>query len=463
MKTLAAFAGIFALVFAARLCHKDVVWVEEAYPIAAALEMLRGKLLYRDIWFDKPPLFPAFYMWFGAALGWKLRLAGAILVTLSSAGAFSVARRMWTVTEGLWAAGLLAFFLTFGIPAAVMAAAPDLLMILPHLIAILFCVRNRPFHAGLAVGVAMLINPKAAYLLAVCAVWQWRAAYWVLAGFLAIETPAVAWMAWQRTLQPYWEQVWQWGMLYSANTPIEHPVREGLLRTANWCGFHAALLLAAVSARGKLGKARAIPFVVWIALSFAAVWAGWRFFPRYYFFLLVPMVILASRGFATMGRVRILALALLLIPLARFGPRYIQLAMERPWSDLALHEDAREAAAILKQRGARSLLVWGYRPEVFAYSRVPTGTPFLDSQPLTGVIADRHLTDSRPTAPDLARENRRKLVAYDPDFIVDGLGPLNPALAIGQYKDLESWLAHYVEVGRTRSCIIYALRTRPLP
>ena len=47
---------VFFLTLLLKLCHRDVVWVEEAYPIAAALEMLRGKLLYRDIWFDKPPV-----------------------------------------------------------------------------------------------------------------------------------------------------------------------------------------------------------------------------------------------------------------------------------------------------------------------------------------------------------------------------------------------------------------------
>ena len=50
------------LVAAARLCHLDIVWVEEGYPLAAAREILAGKPLYSDIWFDKPPLFPLAYM-----------------------------------------------------------------------------------------------------------------------------------------------------------------------------------------------------------------------------------------------------------------------------------------------------------------------------------------------------------------------------------------------------------------
>ena len=46
----------FSDLLAARLCHTGIVWVEEAYPTAAAIQILDGKLLYRDIWFDKPPL-----------------------------------------------------------------------------------------------------------------------------------------------------------------------------------------------------------------------------------------------------------------------------------------------------------------------------------------------------------------------------------------------------------------------
>src|SRR5207247_4369673 len=66
------------------------------------------------------------------------------------------------------AALLLGFFLTFGIPAAVMALAPDLLMVLPHLAAIYFAWRRRPFLAGLAAGFGVLVNPKCVYVFAAC-------------------------------------------------------------------------------------------------------------------------------------------------------------------------------------------------------------------------------------------------------------------------------------------------------
>jgi hypothetical protein len=153
---------------------------------------------------------------------------------------------------------------------------------------------------------------------------------------------------------------------------------------------------------------------------------------------------------------------LLVIPLVRFGPRYVMLAndlahsRESEWSDLALNQDSRAAADRIGHPG--TLLVWGYRPDVFAYTRMPAGSRFLDSQPLTGVLADRHLTTSQPFAPEWAARNRRELIASDPTWIVDGLGPLNPALAITNFPDLRDWLGNYREVGRTRFSIIYKLK-----
>lgn len=464
MRAARVFLPLSLAVIAFRLCHWRVVWVEEAYPIAAALEMLEGRIPYRDFWFDKPPLSPVFYLFTGAATGWKLRLAGALTVVAACWFAYLLARRLWGETEGRIASCFLAFFLTFDIAAAVMAAAPDLLMVAPHLAAVYFCVRRQPLVAGFAAGIALLLNPKGLFVAAACIMWKWRAAHWLLAGIAAALFPMAAWLGLHSALQPFWEQVWQWGMVYANNPPFNDPVASGLQRTANWAGFHGVLVAAAAAVLWKERTADVRRLLLWSLIALAAVAAGWRFFPRYYFHLLAPAVILAARGLMLLRpRARVAVLALLLIPLVRFGPRYALVAAGQPWNDLALYEDAREAAQIVAQRGARSLLVWGYRPEIYAVSRVPTGTPFLDSQPLTGVIADRHLISSESSAPILAARNRNRLVAYEPHFIVDGLGPLNPALAITEFRDLDAWMRRYREVARTRFTIIYEMERRVRP
>ena len=101
--------------------------------------------------------------------------------------------------------------------------------------------------------------------------------------------------------------------------------------------------------------------------------------------------------------------------------------------------DSRAAAAIVREvaRPGDGMLVWGYRPDVFVFAHVPAATPYLDSQPLTGVLADRHLTTSKPSITDLIRGNLNEVANARPAIIVDGLGPLNPELSVTQFPDLQ--------------------------
>jgi hypothetical protein len=102
-----------------------------------------------------------------------------------------------------------------------------------------------------------------------------------------------------------------------------------------------------------------------------------------------------------------------------------------------------------------TLFVWGYRPEDYVYTRLPAATMYLDAQPLTGVPADRHLTQSTPVETEAPRERRAELTCSAPSFILDGLGLYNPHLAIGNHPDLHAWLGSYREVGRTGGTVIY--------
>jgi hypothetical protein len=452
-------AGLFLFLLAARLCHTAVLWVEECYPAAAAIQILHGKTLYHDVWFDKPPLSTLVYLGWGAQAGIPLRLAGAIFVGFACWLAFRFATALWTEREGLAAACLLGFFLTFGVPAAVIPLAPDLLLVVPQLAAVYLAARGRPFWSGLAAGTGLLLNSKAVFVLAACAVWQWRNTGALLAGFILPNAAACGWMYLNGSLSEYWRQVWEWGFAYSRDTFIEQPLRTGALRTANWAGFHSALILGGVAALQTVRDRWR--WLCWIALASAGVVAGWRFFPRYYFLLLPALAMLGGRGFVSSRWVRLAMLALLLIPLVRFGPRYVLLAAGRDanWSDLALNRDSAAAAHIVSTnaRPGDTLLVWGYRPDIFAYTRMTAGSPFLDSQPLTGVLADRHLVDSRPTFPDLAARNRELLTRTRPAFIADGLGPPNPSLAITNYPELQTWMKAngYAEIGRTPDTIVY--------
>ena len=453
-------ALVAAALAASRLCHTGVLWAEENLPLAAAAQMARGAALYRNVWFDKPPLLPAVYLLWGVRTGWVLRVAGTLYALGLCGLAWAFARGLWSRREAYWAAGLAAFCLTFYIPSAVIPLAADLLMVAPHLAAVYLAWRGRPFWSGALAGAAFLVNPKGLFVLAACVPWGWRGLPLLALGFGAVNAAAAGWLWWDGALADYWNQVWRWGRVYAGGTFVAEPARNAVVRTLAWAGFHAALILAALW--GWRREPHRCRWAAWAVVSAAAVAAGWRFFPRYFFQMLPVMVLLAARGFVILGRRRWILALLLVVPLVRFGPRYPLLAagLSERWPDIAMDRDSRAAASLVRRMAGPgdTLFVWGFRPEMYLYTGLPAAGRFLDSQPLTGVPADRHLTQSGVLAPALGRANRAECAKTRPVFVLDGLGPYNPSLAITQYPDLREWLGGYAEVARTRETIVYRRR-----
>jgi len=433
-----------------------ILWEGDAYPLAAARQMLHGAALYRGVWFDKPPLLPFAYRLFGAQPGWPLRLAGALYLLLACWVAYRLARELWSEREGLWAAGLLGFFLIFDLPSAVIPVASDLLMLAPHLAAVWLAVRRRPFWSGAVAAVAFWISPKGVFVAAACLLWEPAGALWMTAGFVSASAPIVIWLAATGALTPWWNEVFVWGRLYAGSSFFERPLREGLVRTLNWAGFHAALVMAAgwFLVRGD----RRLRWTGWLAISLVGVAAGMRFFPRYYFLLLPVVLTMAARGM-TLLKVRWhdCAVLLLLIPFLRFGPHYLTAIRDAGWRDTAMDRDSREAAALVRSmaKPGDTLFVWGYRPEAYVHTGLRAGTMYLDSQPLSGVPADRHLRQAEPVETAAPARRRTELVASHPTFVLDGIGEYNPALAIERYPELREWLRGYREVGRTPGTVVW--------
>ncbi len=182
------------------------------------------------------------------------------------------------------------------------------------------------------------------------------------------------------------------------------------------------------------------------------------------------MTIVAARGFTLIRSRACAALAMLLllvVPFIRFGPRYVMLAddlihgRQSGWADLALDNDSRDASRIVlaNARPDATLYVWGYRPEIYIYTRLRPATRFLDCQAMTGVPADRHLTQSDAVVTSGTREAREALAQSHPDILVDGLSLYNPALSMANYAELRPWLARYIEIARSKGTIVY--RRRP--
>ena len=312
-----------------------------------------------------------------------------------------------------------------------------------------------PLHRACAPGVALLFNGKALFIAIACLLWTPDPLF--LAGFAAPNVFAGVWLLWNGAFAAYWREVWVWGSRYSAETFVANPLREGMVRTANWLGFHAALAIGLVVALRRFPSWR---MVAWLAISFGGSVCGLAIFSA---LLLSPPSRIHRFGRARIMSLRpkwrVLVLLTVLIPVMRFGPRYVSLARgDRDWSDLKLMQDSKQAAAIVRSiaRPGDRLLVWGYRPDVFVFSGLPAATPFLDSQPINGVLADRHLVSSKATAADLVTGKLKEVGRAKPEIVVDGLGPINPSLAVERYPELH--IDRYRVAGRTQSSVVYAIR-----
>jgi hypothetical protein len=161
------------------------------------------------------------------------------------------------------------------------------------------------------------------------------------------------------------------------------------------------------------------------------------------------------------SKIAMLALtALLTVPLIRFGKPYITLVRGAAITDLSMDRDSRAASVQLRALAhpGDTLFVWGFRPDIFIDSGLPAGTRFLESQPISGVLADRHLFSTESIAPDFTAPNVREVMITRPTWIVDGLGPYNPPLSLSRQASLVEWFSHYTEVARTDFSILYRLR-----
>jgi 4-amino-4-deoxy-L-arabinose transferase-like glycosyltransferase len=457
------FSALFAITLALRLCHSQILWADEDYHLAAGIQTLHGKLLYRDLWYDKPPLAAWVYAAMGAFPGWPLRLFDALFVLAVSMATWRFARDLWGRREAMLSAGLMAFFLNFDLAAAIMPIAPDMFLLLPHLVAVHCAWKRRPFAAGLWCAAAFLFHTKGVFVLATCTLLAWRTLPALAAGFAIPNAAVLAGLAAAGALPPYFQQVWEWSTAYARSSPEPHALVNGLRRTADWLGFHVALALGAAAFWWENRKREWWWLAAWLTLSFAGVAVGARFFPRYYLQILPPMVLLASHALARRKALAWVAAVLLLVPAVRFGPRYATLAHDlltgRPhrWADIALDQDSRAVADLVNGRKhpGDTLFVWGYRPGIFVYTRMPVASRFWDSQPLTGVPADRHLHSTLAVLPEQAARHRSELAESRPTFVVDSLSLANPRLAMEGYPELREWLAQYRVVGRTGMSLVY--------
>jgi len=233
---------------------------------------------------------------------------------------------------------------------------------------------------------------------------------------------------------------------------LDHPVSEGLRRTLNWAGFHAALAAGAAVYWWRTGTGRLSDGL--LAADGLVSVAAAAFFPRYYFAVL-PVLVLArpadSPGDAAPCQVLVLLAALCirrfgLAPDTPYRPRPSGRAPVRV-AGPAMFDDCRAAASILATRPPRRhALVWGYRPNSTSWLACPPptvpGLPAVNRRP-----GRPHLSISRPPPP--AGGSQPPHSPPRSHLRCGRAGPLQSGSRHRPVPDLRAWFAHYELIAET--------------
>jgi hypothetical protein len=599
---LKLFLIIGAVSFILRIAYAGHLYEDDGLWFTVGEELGRGKALYREIYFDKPPGLPLVYavlFWIFGAHILTIRLFTIAYSTAISVVLYLFGSRLYNKRVGLLAAAMFAVFSTT-YPHLQMLST-DFLMVMPYTAGAYLLVRSRldsrganrarshkgwlALGGGALTGLAFQINPKAIFDIAFFAILlfasrRWtgtdskesnqansagpapgvaeavgKASDWELAaprlfalavgGLLAGSLPFLAYIAATRSLSAYWLYVWDWGSRYGRYYSAGKVLGAALNSASNYLSLNDILLVGlvfvSVAAARQMrnhdtgterapgasfkssGGTAALPervvstfradvlLLIWLAVSFAGVMVGGRFYAHYFLQTLPSLCLIGARGLtgiisslSTRGKhMRRTGIALLVIgftfTLVRFHGRGVLLALD--WArgttsvlnanwyhNVRDHEERMVAAVVrdlpdganaadnlgleaIRAGGPRTrpgdepsdyLFVWGYRPEIYFWSGLLPASRFLSTQPLTGVPADIHYftneyrsllgeTDTGPARAQLVRD----LEETQPKYIVDEIGFFNGDLAILRYSDLQVIMDKYKSIGSTGRFLLY--------
>jgi 4-amino-4-deoxy-L-arabinose transferase-like glycosyltransferase len=348
------FAAIVVVTFLLRIFYAGHLYQDDGLWFTVGEEVLRGKVLYRDIYFDKPPaialLYGALFKLFGAHL-LTIRLFTIVYSIAVSAMLYIFGKRFYSERIGLLAATMFAVFSTIFTTGHVQGLNTDLLMTLPYGAGTYWLLRARgdlfdgritdrqgarlALAGGAMIGIATQVNPKGVFGLAFFALflllahrWQRkddaaarrRGALFSLAGFVIGMLPFVIYISITHALGAYWRYVWEWGARYASYYPASYVAVMALGQTAQYFLLNSTLLIAVLfvavqtckrARRGGIDGAETAAeadfkadamfradaaLLLWLAVSFVAMSVGGRFFGHYFFQVLPALCLIGARG-----------------------------------------------------------------------------------------------------------------------------------------------------------------------
>ena len=409
-----------------RLCLSD----DEATYCVVAREMLRGRVLYRDIVDHKPPLI---YLTYAAtqSLGGPghgmlllhLLTIGVVWATALLLGRIAWRASRWTVDRDIpfVAALLFIVFTTTLLDFDALAANCELYMLLPLTASVLLYLRGfaraqtaELLGAGVLVGVATLYKYQAAvhlplYLCHLALVHRRRTAallrgWGAVALGLALPLGLSLWavkragaldgaLFWLSFNAAYIRQGFRLSDFWARAARVSYGVLPAVFI---WVlGLRAVILGWRRRGEDSLG----LFLVGWCAMSALAVSAGGRFFGHYFHQMTAPLAVLAAPEAARLWRSRrAFGLAALGLPAVVFlFIGFLRLPAARAVGLGA--PDYQAIAGFVRAHSSPSdrLVVWGNLPVLYFEADRPLGSRFVFSNYLTG-LSPATRTQSDPSA-----------------------------------------------------------------
>ncbi|HVG18637.1 MAG TPA: glycosyltransferase family 39 protein [Blastocatellia bacterium] len=346
------FLALALVTFILRIFYSTHLYQDDGLWFTAAEEILRGKALYREIYFDKPPAlaltYAGLFKIFGAHI-LTVRLFTIIYSLAISGVLYLFGSWLYDRRTGLIAAAMFAVFGTTYTAGHVQGFNTDFMMALPYTAGAYLLIRSRgdlfqqrlarnhsawsAFAGGALVGIASQVNPKAIFDLIFFALILFiarrgilRAIAPALAGFVAGAAPFLIYVAATGSLPPYWHYVWEWGSRYASYYPPSWVAASALRQTADYFALNNTLLVALIfvavttarrARENRLDGAKPAPaassearamfaadaaMLLWLAVSYAGMAVGGRFFGHYFFQIIPALCLIGSRGLAGMTR-----------------------------------------------------------------------------------------------------------------------------------------------------------------
>ncbi len=309
-KLLCFFLALLILSFLLRIFYSGNLYEDDGLWFTAAEEIVRGKALYGEIYFDKPPALPLLYALLFKLFGAKIiviRLFTIFYSVAIGAALYKFGSLLYDRRAGLLAAACFVIFSTTYTTGHMQGLNTDFLTALPYTAAAFLFVRSRidtsakrpgwlAVAGGAMAGIAFQTNPKAIFALIFFALFLITARFmqkrgvgekengrmgeWEngseesssppptplhpftssplhlfilsIAGFIAASLPFLIYIAASRSLSDYWLDVWVWGSRYASYFPLTNMLITALAQTAGYFALNNMLLVALTVVAAKV-------------------------------------------------------------------------------------------------------------------------------------------------------------------------------------------------------------------